>query len=411
MAASATEPDNNTKTKTCCRWAFTLYDLETDPKDWPGIKYLIYQLEKCPTTGREHYQGYVIFKSTKRLAGLKKIHPTCHWEYPKGTTEENWHYCTKPHQGCVCKHCTENPESSRLGGPWSVGTKPNGPGSRTDIISAKAMFDQGKTFEEVFQTEEHHNTILQYTHAYRVYSFITQPKRTMNTLCTISFGTTGVGKSSWLQETYPDAYWKETRDQWWCGYSGQEHVVVDEYYGEWLPHTLLRLLDKTPYTVSIKGSHAQFNSRCIHITTNQNPFDWYKSMEDGMSSRDGAERRKALFRRFTCIVEVKSFTERKYHKYPSPSSEEYEYLRPFFGEWLPVSDSPPALADDDITEIPHGPPYSPLFTPGTSIERPHFSRSITAPPAVPARHYTRAQLDQAIELLEQSDSDSDMNLF
>lgn len=404
MAASRTK-------QTSTRWCFTINNPEdTDnPKEWPDLKYLVYQLE----TGEgetPHYQGFVIFSKNKRFSGVKKLNGRAHWEMTKDTNQFNDHYCSKPHAGCSDVRCCGK-GGERLEGPWRVGILPTGPGCRTDILAVKAALDSGRRLDALVQDDEFHEPIMSNLSSYKFYSALVEKPRDHKTLSTISFGSTEVGKSRHLRVTYPDAYWKVTDNRWWCGYRGQEHVVIDEYYCQWLPHELLVLLDENPYPIQIKGSSAHFISRCVHFTTNQNPFDWYKEID--------TERRKALFRRFTCIVEVKSRTERKYHKYPEPGSEEYEYLRPFFGTFLPVPDSspsaPPPLAmedDDDITEIPSGPSFSPLFTPGTSIDRPHFSKSITArtplKPTSPKRtpHYTPAQLSQALALLEE-DSYSD----
>ncbi len=57
--------------------------------------YLIYGYELCPTTHRPHLQAYFVFKQSKRLAGLKKLHPTCKWIATNGTVEENRLYCSK----------------------------------------------------------------------------------------------------------------------------------------------------------------------------------------------------------------------------------------------------------------------------------------------------------------------------
>lgn len=88
-------------------------------------------------------------------------------------------------------------------------------------------------------------------------------------------GPTGTGKSRWALESFPNSYWKQ-RSIWWDGYSNEETVVLDEYYG-WLPFdTLLRLCDRYPLLVESKGGQLQFNSKKIVITTNSNPRNWYR---------------------------------------------------------------------------------------------------------------------------------------
>lgn len=76
---------------------FTVYnreDIEWKPEH---MKYLLYGRETCPTTGREHLQGYVQFIKKQTIAGAKKIFDddTIHFEFAKGDYEENYKYCTK----------------------------------------------------------------------------------------------------------------------------------------------------------------------------------------------------------------------------------------------------------------------------------------------------------------------------
>lgn len=55
-----------------------------------------YQEEVCPTTGREHAQGFLVFKDKCRPKSVfGDIDPTIHWELMKGTVEHNMVYTTK----------------------------------------------------------------------------------------------------------------------------------------------------------------------------------------------------------------------------------------------------------------------------------------------------------------------------
>jgi len=78
------------------RWQFTAYE-----QDWECYKVMPeivaewgWQEEICPKTQRPHYQGYMRLKRQVRLAQLKKIFPTTHFEVAR-----NWealvNYCKK----------------------------------------------------------------------------------------------------------------------------------------------------------------------------------------------------------------------------------------------------------------------------------------------------------------------------
>lgn len=63
------------------------------------IGYFVGQLERCPSTGRPHWQCYVEFSARQRATAIRHImnlpvEP--HVEVAKGTPDENIRYCTKP---------------------------------------------------------------------------------------------------------------------------------------------------------------------------------------------------------------------------------------------------------------------------------------------------------------------------
>ncbi len=92
-------------TKRVKHWCSTIFDLEVDPKTWPDVSYAVYQLELCPTTGREHLQLYVRFGATKRMTWVQKLYKG-HWEAVRSPKHKRA-YCMK--------------EDSRIAGPWEIG--------------------------------------------------------------------------------------------------------------------------------------------------------------------------------------------------------------------------------------------------------------------------------------------------
>lgn len=117
------------------RWCFTEHDVDDqDPHTWlkDGVKYIHWQLEEAPGTGKEHYQGFIVFDKQKRLTAVKKISPTAHWEVMKGTLSQNLTYCSKA--------------ETRTAGPWTVGELPGESGERTDIHELKRRLDEGTDF-------------------------------------------------------------------------------------------------------------------------------------------------------------------------------------------------------------------------------------------------------------------------
>jgi len=94
--------------------------------------------------------------------------------------------------------------------------------------------------------------------------------------CFVFWGTTGTGKSrrAW-REAGMDAYPKDPRTKFWCGYRSQENVVIDEFRGGIDIAHLLRWLDRYPVIVEVKGGSAVYVASRIWITSNLSPAAWY----------------------------------------------------------------------------------------------------------------------------------------
>jgi len=91
------------------RYCFTSYDSDIPFTCLPSfLSYCVFQQEKCPSTGKLHYQGFLVLNGPQRLSYLKSnINNGYHWELAKGNNEQNRDYCTK--------------EDTRIAGPWEFG--------------------------------------------------------------------------------------------------------------------------------------------------------------------------------------------------------------------------------------------------------------------------------------------------
>lgn len=242
-------------------WLFTLNNpASVDiPKLWPDVKYAIWQAE-TGALGTPHLQGYVIFSKRKRIGGLKKISATAHWEIRRGTHTQAKEYCSK--------------EETRTGGPWTMGEEPT-QGKRTDLEEIAGLLVEGQTPKDLAlshpaQFIRNHRGIV----ALRAYL---QKPRAFKTECFVIHGVTGVGKSRWANEHFPDAFWKSPNCNWWDSYDGEDTVVIDEFYG-WLAWSeLLRLCDRYPCMIQTKGGSCHFTSKRIIFLSNDHPSKWYSN--------------------------------------------------------------------------------------------------------------------------------------
>lgn len=136
------------------RWCFTFYP--TDPSEYPTelpsrATYLIFGLESCPTTGRQHLQGYVEWDFTASMAHCQKF-LRCTWAPAKGSQEQNIVYCSKEND------FVEFGERKLQG-------------QRSDLLDVKLAIDNGATNGELWQ--QHFSNMTRYHRAFEVYKSIT----------------------------------------------------------------------------------------------------------------------------------------------------------------------------------------------------------------------------------------------
>lgn len=102
----------------------------------------------------------------------------------------------------------------------------------------------------------------------------------MERSCFVYWGPTGTGKSRRAWDTAGlDAYPKDPNTKFWCGYRGQEHVIVDEFRGRIDISHLLRWLDRYPVIVEIKNSSVVLSAHSIWFTSNVDPRLWYPDLD------------------------------------------------------------------------------------------------------------------------------------
>jgi len=250
-------------------WCFTAYDLSQPPNwDKDTMRYLVYQREVCPTTQREHYQGYMEFQRTVRLGQAKSLigcGNTTHAEIRKGTPSQAREYCLKEDTR-IAETQVEN------------GNLPSGRGFRSDLKSVCEEISRGTKLDEVATMAPD-----LYVRNYRGLQSFAETMiapRCEPTAVFIIWGASGAGKSRFIYDNIPnDRIYSKEHDQWWDGYCGHEIVLIDDIdwtiYEKIMPHAgWLRLMDRYPMDVRVKGGTAKFNARAIFITSMHDPSAW-----------------------------------------------------------------------------------------------------------------------------------------
>lgn len=259
-------------------WCFTLNNPEPTDKEKIlalGVKYVLFQLEEGEQ-GTPHYQGMIVANSPIRLKSVKEMIPRAHWEQTR-SVPASIDYCSK--------------EDSRIEGPWEAGQKPKGRGKRTDLDDVAETIQSGASLVEVAQT--YPVQVIKFHRGIQTLRNLQIPPRNEPPEVYVYTGKTGTGKSRKAFEEAPDAYFKPDGD-WWDGYDAHEDVIIDDFACDMKLTQLLRLCDRYPMKVPVKGGFAEFVAKRIFITSNI-PYDqWYENARQ--------EHRDALTRRITKVV-------------------------------------------------------------------------------------------------------------
>lgn len=270
--------------------------------DETTVKYACYQIERSPETQKLHIQGYLELSKPSRMGPVKEIlkNSKAHLEPRKGTREQARDYCRK--------------EESRVDGPWEWGDfGKTRQGGRCDLDAVHEALKEGKT--EVDIADQFFATWTRNWKSFERYRLLTAQNRTTKTKGMFVYGKPGTGKTTWVLENYPDAYYhSSTMGNWYDGYTGQECCVFDDCYGSVPFSTYLKAIDQGPFRVPIKGSSIAFTAKLVIVIANTLPETWYKNERGQMDFR-------ALYRRFE---EIKYFDE---DREMQPFADWDEFLR------------------------------------------------------------------------------------
>jgi len=199
-----------------------------------GLTYLVCQVEKAPSTGKYHLQGYIALDKRTMLTMLKRLFSaTAHWEVARGKPAENRTYCTKA--------------ETHVNGPWEFGELPEGQGSRSDLKTLMADVQADKTNCDMLISSEGKSA--KFAKHIDYMRFCLNRKKSDRQLTGVKvivlYGPTGVGKTysavnyfgaadSAGVANYHLQECPSTKDAklWLDGYEGQRVLILDDFSGD-----------------------------------------------------------------------------------------------------------------------------------------------------------------------------------
>ena len=245
----------------------------------PKHKFSVFQLERAPTTGQLHLQGYSELSATARFTFLKdnwEHFRTAHFEQRRGSQKQAIDYCKK--------------DESRIAGPWEIGECAR-QGQRSDLIEVAEKIREGLDMASI--ANDHPSSYIRYSRGFEKLAQLIGPKRKVDweMEVLVYWGTSGSGKTTKAKNDFPDAYiWMPQRGStiWWDGYNNEETIIIDEFANNFPYHYALRILSEPGVRVETKGGTICLYAKRVVITGMDSPTKWWPSI---------TENRYALYRR------------------------------------------------------------------------------------------------------------------
>ncbi len=300
----------------CKHWCFTLNNYNTEElkaleslaTTAAVLQYLVIGKEVGEDNGTPHLQGYVVFKNKKRLTTVKKligsrahVEPKSKWSTPA----EASNYCKKD------------------GDYQEFGECPGGSGTRSDLVELYTRIQDGASGSDIGQS--YPSAYIRYGR--RIDELIRRrgdrPRDRATGIEVYALcGRTGVGKTRFVWDRFgSDLYVHGGNPRFFDGYIGQRYALFDDYDGSVFKLSrFLRILDRYPLNVEVKGGFINWRPDIIFITSNKPVIEWYANAYQ--------EHIDALNRRITqewwieeSLEEILRFFQDQTHEQPGDSLE------------------------------------------------------------------------------------------
>lgn len=266
MPATKPATSKNATFRLAC---FTIFDMEFKwSRLQAHLQYYAYGKEKCPTTGKEHYQCFGYSSKAQRMSWWIRLVEPSHVERCLGTLEDNEKYCSKS------------------GDYTEWGLKPMGNGLKRGMLVIKEAIESGESLRKIQRRDECFEDCIRYRRALKEFE---QDVRVDNMYAAgfkkrmihVYIGQTGSGKSRDVREQFPFVYFMPDNKLQWAGsYDGQSAVVFDDVGpGNIMSVTdFLRYTDGYPIEAPVKGGFTAWLPEHIFFTSNCPVSQWWKDI-------------------------------------------------------------------------------------------------------------------------------------
>lgn len=229
--------------------------------------------------GTRHLQGYVEFSDRLRTNQLRNVLPGAHIEARRGNADQARDYCVKD-------------GDFEEFGSISVSRQ----GVRTDLAQLYESIRNGKRKADL--CTEHFAAFIKYQRGIDAARLALSRKRNLDNppSVIVYWGRTGTGKTRAVwSNAESDSIFVYPGNGWFDGYEQHPIALFDDFNGgEFKISYLLKVLDRYPIKVPIKGGFVEWCPEEIYLTSNLAPECWFPNAN--------TEHVNALLRRFTNVV-------------------------------------------------------------------------------------------------------------
>lgn len=238
-------------------------------------KYHVFGREKCPTTGRQHLQGYIEFGKPKAYSSVY--------------TELGFKFTMAARRGTALQasdYCKKDDDIFEAG----VLSQPSG--TRNDLTSAVESVKSNPNQRKRQFLEDHTAVLAKYPRFVDTLFGIYRPVDTLNWTDSPNkfiYGAAGVGKSKHVRTLYPkeDLYVK-THNKWFCGYDGEAAILIDDLHPDnarYMTTNIKIWSDRYPFRAETKGSIIHIRPAAVIITSNYSIEELFLNPQDQAAIR------------------------------------------------------------------------------------------------------------------------------
>jgi len=253
-------------------FCFTQHDVSTmDTLLAYPCSYIVIGVEKAPSTGTVHLQGYCELGKQERFTALSKIFG--HIEKRRGTAQQAADYCKKD-------------------GIFKEAGEISNQGKRSDLEEVVNDVTMGFPIDKIAMNNP--IAFIKYNRGIKELIGLRQEHRKVRPTVEWVWGLAGVGKTYYATSKHASRYIKDGT-MWWDGYKQEEAIIIDDFDGKWPFRDLLRLIDRYEYQGQYKGGYVKINSPYIYITCEFPPAKYWRANELAQ-----------IARRLDRVIELKS---------------------------------------------------------------------------------------------------------